>query len=206
MSYFGTIYGDWTDYDSGGDRMRIAAEFRSDEEITADSEYVDLYVVFTGEYDLGVGDPITDSNYTFVTGGYWGAASGMNGNITGTAGPDGIFRKVLRTTAKKRIPLKYGENAAVLNITASHGGVEKVGNTGNTFTATLIAEFTLQHRLYHTPNIPIVMGHADGNTIRMVISGHQLDPKQDRWWENIDVTIRDHGVWTETHDVGNTTT
>ena len=98
MSYFGTIYGDWTNYDSGGDRMRIAAEFRSDEEITADSEYVDLYVVFTGEYDLGVGDPITDSNYTFVTGGYWGAASGMNGNITGTAGPDGIFRKVLRTT------------------------------------------------------------------------------------------------------------
>ena len=119
MSYFGTIYGNWTDYDSGGDRMRIAAEFRSDEEITADSEYVDLYVVFTGEYDLGVGDPITDSSYTFVTGGYWGAASGMNGKISGTAGSDGIFRKTLRTTAKKRIPLKYGENAAVLNITAS---------------------------------------------------------------------------------------
>ena len=54
MSYFGTIYGGWTDYDSGGDRMRIAAEFRSDEEITADSAYVDLYVVFTGEYDLPV--------------------------------------------------------------------------------------------------------------------------------------------------------
>ena len=86
MSYFGTIYGNWTNRDAEGDRMRIAAEFRSDEEITADSEYVDLYVVFTGEYDLGAGDPITDSNYTFVTGGYWGAASGMNGNISGTAG------------------------------------------------------------------------------------------------------------------------
>ena len=206
MSYFGTIYGGWTDYDSGGDRMRIAAEFRSDEEITADSAYVDLYVVFTGEYDLGAGDPITDSNYTFVTGGYWGAASGMNGNISGTAGADGIFRKVLRTTAKKRIPLKYGENAAVLSITASHSGVEKVGNTGNTFTATLNSEFTLQHRLYHTPNTPSVAGDAKGSEIHMVISGHQLDPKQDRWWEDLDVTIRDHGVWTETHDVGNTNT
>ena len=33
MSYFGTIYGDWTNRDAEGDRMRIAAEFRSDEEI-----------------------------------------------------------------------------------------------------------------------------------------------------------------------------
>ena len=206
MSYFGTIYGDWTSRDAEGDRMRIAAEFRSDEEITADSEYVDLYVVFTGEYDLGAGDPITDSSYTFVTGGYWGAASGMNGNISGTAGSDGIFRKTLRTTAKKRVPLKYGENAAVLNITASHGGVDKVGNSGSPFTATLNSDFTLQHRLYHTPSIPIVAGYANGNAIHMVISGHQLDPKQDRWWEDIDVTICDQGVWTETHNVGNTTT
>lgn len=52
--YFGIIYGDWTNRDADGDRMRITAEFRSDEEITTDSEYVDLYVVFTGEYDLGV--------------------------------------------------------------------------------------------------------------------------------------------------------
>lgn len=182
--------------------MRLYVEFHSSSEFTPGMGSVNIWAVYWGQYDIGVGDSILDSNYSFTSGGSWGNSSGMSGSISGSADSSGNFWKTLRTTHQVPYTPAYGSEHEV-QVTGSHGGVEKVGNPGNNFVALLDQRFNYPGKPYSEPERPTIESMVYdpvAGTYTMTISGHQNNPALNRYWANTSWTVSRAGTWEETHN------
>ena len=201
MAYVGSVYGPYTARDAEGDRMRWRVDFHSTNyPYTPGMTTTAIEAVYYMEFDLGVGDAIIDSTYNVNMGGSWGTSTSGTG-INGSADSNGVYTKEMRRTHQVIYSPAFG-SGYIVNVTGSISNIDKVGNSGNPFTATMNENFTFPAKPYSGPNKPTTSAsfNAANSQITMNISGHQTNASQDKYWQVIDVSIyrSNTGSWHET--------
>lgn len=209
MAFVGSVYGPYTARDAEGDRMRWRVDFHSTNyPHTPGMTTTAIEAWYYMEFDLGVGDAIIDSTYNMNTGGSWGTSTSGTG-INGSADSNGVYTKEMRRTHQVSYSPAFGSGYTV-NVTGSISNIDKVGNSGNLFTATMNENFTFPAKPYNPPNKATVSASYSASTgkITLNISGNQNNAAADRYWNSVDVTIlrSDTGSWHETHGLAGTTT
>ena len=207
MTYVQSVAGAWTNRDGDGDRMRIIVDFHATEwPYNPDTGGVGIQCSVFVEYDLGTGDSISDSNYSFNSGGGWGDYSGMKGAISGSANAGGTVLKHMYDSGIGWYNPQVGSTYNV-QVWANHSGVDKIGGQ----TAYFDYWFSYMAKPYHVPNqgsVTNLRRSPDRLTVGGDFTGKQLNAGQDRFWESLDFTIfrSSTGEWSETHGADRNTT